>query len=124
MGIKRHRNTLRAAVNWIAVLPFLLLTFMAPGTMPANVAGGVEIVLCTGDGFETITIGPDGAPVEQSHAPCFWGLQAHSVAVLGDAIRLPEFFAPVPVTDSPAPQGWHGRLAFNENSARAPPTHL
>ncbi|HMN36191.1 MAG TPA: hypothetical protein PKD49_00555 [Hyphomicrobium sp.] len=52
----------------------LVLVFMARSIVPAgfmlqstDTAGHVQVVVCTGSGFETITVDRDGLPVPSQH---------------------------------------------------------
>lgn len=119
-----HIWTLKTAAAWIAVLPFVLLTFMAPGTMPTRTAGGIELVLCTSNGVETIALGPDGTPVDKSHEPCFWGVPLESVALLDHAAPLVAVATQFRAYELPKPQITQDRIAANDNAARAPPSFL
>lgn len=91
---------MRRLALWLAVLPFMLLSLVLPGTMLVRDAqGGVTVVLCAGDGPVEMRVAPDGSlvPVEKPpHADahvCDWAPHAR-VAALGAGLEAP----PVPVT--------------------------
>lgn len=52
------------ALASLLLVPFLLTQLLAPGVMPKQGAGGLEIVICTEVGLTTVVIGPDGEPIE------------------------------------------------------------
>lgn len=115
---------LRSVLAALVVLPLLLLSVFPQGTMAVRGTGGVEVVLCTGDGPLTILVDENGTPVDGPHvdaAGCDWLL-------LGQAIVLtasPDAYCAAPVlaqritgtdahhADLPAPLLTH--------AARAPP---
>ena len=63
-------------------VPLLLASFFSVHTMPRFSDQGVEIVICTGTGFETLTLGdetdPDGDPAKSL---CDWSMQVHAAAL-------------------------------------------
>ena len=74
---------------WAVVLLFGAFSALAPGTMPERQQGALTMVLCTGYGVETVTIGPDGEPVQPEHKPCDWN--QHSLCHL--KVKLSIFFS-------------------------------
>lgn len=81
-------------------VPLLLASFFSVHTMPRFSDQGMEIVICTGAGFETVSLGDEGDPAgDPAPAPCDWSMQVHVAAlpqagaaleplVLGDAEAL------------------------------------
>jgi hypothetical protein len=63
-------------------VPLLLASFFSVHTMPRFSDQGLEIVICTGTGFETLTLGdetdPDGDPAKSL---CDWSMQVHAAAL-------------------------------------------
>ena len=72
-----HRFTWGTVIATL-LLPFVLLSTAFAGTMPLRGADGmVELVLCTGNGFATVTLpqaeAPPGTrPADEAHAACPW----------------------------------------------------
>lgn len=66
-------------------VPLLLASFFSVRTMPRFSDRGMEIVICTGTGFETVAVGDEGDPAGKSGpAPCDWSMQIHAAkAALG-----------------------------------------
>lgn len=87
---------------WAVVLLFGAFSAFAPGTMPERQQGALTMVLCTGYGVETATIGPDGEPVQPEHKPCDWN--QHSLAALRRGWRCSPWPSPSPgATAAPCP---------------------
>lgn len=59
----------------------------ARGTNPDN---GVAVVICTGVGMTTITLGPDGQPVEETH------LCPDATALFAASFDVPAMLRPAP----------------------------
>lgn len=87
------------------LLPLLVLllatrALVPSGWMPVADAGGVHIMLCTGQGMVGATLGPDGklkkgdTGDQAHHDPCPYGTLGHAA----DTPTLPEIAA------APAPQ--------------------
>ncbi|MDF3351984.1 hypothetical protein HKX17_17955 [Sulfitobacter sp. KE34] len=109
---------------WAVVLLFGAFSALAPGTMPERQQGALTMVLCTGYGVETVTIGPDGEPVQPEHKPCDWN--QHSLAALrrGLAVQpLAVTFHPAPPLP-PAPATGPKPRRASVKRARAPPRVL
>lgn len=111
----------RRGAIWVLLLPFVLLSSFAPGTMPTWSGGGVEVVLCTGDSLTVVTIGPDGAPVETAHQDCVWGI--HMPVSLVAATVAPDAHVTATRSCSARPLAtlWHSQVAQAGYTARAPP---
>ena len=66
------------------VLPFVVRSTLAAGVMQASGARGVEIVICLGDGFVTVTVPEGDAPTappseRDDRMPCRWDEAALTV---------------------------------------------
>lgn len=83
------------ALRWLLLVPFLMLAMIGQGTMiEAAPAGGIRIVLCTGDGMVDAIMTPDGQvrpddqPGRGGHpdtAPCDWALHGQSLLAVPGA---------------------------------------
>lgn len=86
---------LRAFALWAMLSPFVLLSLIAPGVMPARAQGGVlMLVICDGAGMTEIAVDPRTLqPVETSpdhdSGPCFWGLGHSPVDLVAPVEPLP-----------------------------------
>ena len=93
----RQRVTTKArrAVAAALLLPLLLLSAVAAGTMPARALDGtVEIVICTGDAFVTMRVPAEDAPPGETPASddpsCPWADAATpALAQVSDPTPLP-----------------------------------
>lgn len=93
-------------------LPLLLFSFFSVGTMPVFSKQGVEIVICTGDSFKTITVDENGQPIEdENRLTCEWSLP-FSKALLAAAPG-----EPAPVTFG------ERRILFPQNASFLTETH-
>lgn len=71
------------------LVPLLLFSFFSVHTMPRYSDQGMQIVICTGTGFETVSVGDDGDPAgKPGHAPCDWSMQIHAAALPAAAAAL------------------------------------
>jgi hypothetical protein len=59
----------------LAVVPFVLVSLIAPGVMVTQSDDGFEVVLCTGDGPITMVLDLDGAQDHGDENPCGWAVQ-------------------------------------------------
>ncbi|WP_244287887.1 DUF2946 family protein [Labrenzia sp. 011] len=91
-------------IAWFAMIPFLLLSLMAPGTMTVADADGLpRIVICTGSGPLEMIVGKDGdlrlpgdQPTERDSRLCDWSLHGQTAVDLSipalpavSALRIP-----------------------------------
>ncbi len=124
---------LRRCAQWLLVLPFVLLSLMAPGTMAATGTDGqIHIVICAGDGPMDMVMLEDGSlrpatDAEQSgghgahHDSCPWAVHAQpvlagaSVLAPGPVLRVTPVAYVVPVAQH------HRRRAVLAPTARGPP---
>ena len=60
---------LRGLTAYIAALALTLASFVLADARGASHDMGFDAVICTGMGMVTVTIGPDGQPIEQAE-PC------------------------------------------------------
>lgn len=87
------RQVMRTLAVGLLLLPFIVTRAFAPGTMPGG-DHGMQVVLCTDSGLQTVVIGRDGVPrpvqdQPSDHSdPCAWASATHVVVAL-DAPALP-----------------------------------
>jgi hypothetical protein len=64
-------------------VPLLLASFFSVHTMPRFSDQGLEIVICTGTGFETVSrLGEEGDPDgDPAKSLCDWSMQVHAAAL-------------------------------------------
>ena len=90
-------------------VPLLLASFFSVHTMPRFSDQGLEIVICTGSGFETVSLGDEGDPAgDPAYAPCDWSMHVHAAA-------LPQAGAAL----EPVAPGSAEALAFEKTILRA-----
>lgn len=66
----RRSGSCRRLAGWLAVLPFLLFSLVLPGTMLArDAAGGITVVLCSGDAPVEVVMRADGSLVPVTKTP-------------------------------------------------------
>ena len=58
---------IRAFVAYALALVLTVTSFSFAAARGTNPDMGMEMVICTGVGLTTITLGPDGAPIETTH---------------------------------------------------------
>lgn len=112
---------LRAIFAYVLALALTVTGFSFAQARGTNPDFGMEIVICSGVGLTTITIGPDGEPIEKSH-------------VCPDAASLVVADFTMPVMELPesrliariTPVTANSSLAQHElsPSARGPPAHV
>ena len=92
MRALRELDVRRLVVATLFV-PLMLFSFFSAHTMPRFSGEGMDIIICTGAGFETIFVGneedPDGTP---DPSPCDWSMQIHAATLPAASLAL------VPVT--------------------------
>lgn len=119
-------------VGFVALLPFLVLSMIAPGTMAdVDSNGRPTLVICSGQGPLRVIVQVDGsvpssdksgAPVSHAAQDCPWAFHAHLVvnslpAVLGAMIRIA-----APVGSIAAMSEHEQRVAVLGPSTRGPPS--
>jgi hypothetical protein len=91
----------------LLVLPFVVLSLLPAGLMPARaIDGGFVIVLCTGDGPVEMMVDLDGTDHPAISKVCDW--TAHgAVAVVPDLLALPQAtpLSPAPFVQTVAAMG-------------------
>lgn len=108
----------RGLTAYIATLAVVLAGFTLAEARGASHDVGMEIVICSGVGMTTITIGPDGAPIEQTE-PCPDGTSIFAASfTLPD---LPEPAARLIAVVQPAPGMPLTQQEELSPSARGPP---
>ena len=65
----------------VALLPFALASLVPKGMMlDTSDTDAIQIVICTSHGLTTISLGPDGTPIEdrpdKERSPCAWAFHA------------------------------------------------
>ncbi|MGL5008681.1 MAG: hypothetical protein ACRC6I_02265 [Paracoccaceae bacterium] len=69
------------AAKCALILPFLLLSLIPVGLMPARAAdGAMVLVLCTGDGAVEVTVTPEGSDQHAVAGTCDWAAQGAAAA--------------------------------------------
>ncbi len=94
MRALRELDVKRLVVATLFV-PLLLFSFFSVHTMPRFTDEGMEIVICTGTGIETVSASSDDDPAgNPAHAPCDWSMQIHAATLhaIGTAV-LPVMYA-------------------------------
>ncbi len=73
-GKTRRSPPQRRIALWLALLPFLALSLIAPGVMPARAADGTMVlVLCTPEGPQELIVDPGSGPdSHKDDARCDW----------------------------------------------------
>lgn len=133
-----HAASVRPAIRqarlllfWLAILPFLALSLMAPGTMLDRADDDrVTVVLCLPEGPVEVAISADGTPVpvgKSGHGTadrdiCDWAI--HGQPMLGTLAQAAPDFVPVALRLRLAlpPDDHAGKLAVLAPSARGPPS--
>jgi hypothetical protein len=73
---------IRRLVFTALFVPLLLASFFSVHTMPRFSDQGLEIVICTGTGFETVSAGDEGDPDgDPAKSLCDWSMQVHAAAL-------------------------------------------
>ena len=109
---------LRGLTTYLAALALTLASFALADARGASHDMGTEMVICSGAEMITITIGPDGEPIEQAE-PCPDG-----TSIFAASFALPELPRPEArllahlAVPRPAPLIEHEALS---PSARGPP---
>lgn len=109
---------IRGAIAYLLSLTLTLASFVLADARGASHDIGMEIVICSGVGMTTITVGPDGQPVEQTE-PCPDGTSIFTATFV-----LPEMARPEPrlvAFVEPAPVVAPASRAELVPSARDPP---
>lgn len=100
---RRRRWQPLRRLGLLALIPFLLLSTIMPGTMLARDAhGGLTVVLCIEGGAVEMVVGPDGARTNKApgddHPTCHWAPHAQQILASGAVGMAP----PVPLLLAPA----------------------
>ena len=71
------------------IVPLLLFSFLSVHTMPRFTAQGMDIIICTGTGVETLSAVDDDDPADTlTHSPCDWSMQGHAATLPATGIAL------------------------------------
>lgn len=115
-----HRTGIRRAVMGVLLVPFLLLSLFASGTMLARASGQVAIVICVGEMLVTRYVPADQAPPGETPAhaagDCPWD-EALRTALDG----LPETLPPAPTTVTAIWLGMHRAEGLRSATRRSGP---
>lgn len=68
---------IRRLVVALLFAPVLLYSFFSAHTMPRFTDRGVDIIICTGDGFDALAPGDD-TDGDRLPSPCDWSMQVHA----------------------------------------------
>jgi hypothetical protein len=133
-GKRRHGSgrSPMAFAAYLAVLPFVLLSFMAPGTMTVSDADGLpKIVICTGDGPLEMVVGEDGSlqlpgdrPADRDGHDCAWAFHGQSALDLSIPVFPAAVVLRVPVKHVVSQDQIRQRPNLFTGLARAPPADL
>ena len=80
---------LRGLTAYIAALALTLASFVLADARGASHDMGYEAVICTGMGMVTITLGPDGQPIETAE-PCPDGTSIFAASFALPAMHMPD----------------------------------
>lgn len=111
---------IRAVCAYVLAFALTITSFAladARGDNP-DIGGALEMVLCTGTGMTTITLGPDGEPIESVH------LCPDGTSIFAASFALPSLDTPeTPVIAHIVPSRAVAHLGRDElsPSARGPP---
>lgn len=71
-------NALKRFLTGLMVLPFVLFSFYAIGTMPAYGEQGIKTVICSGTSIITVYLDENGEPIEDTVVKhCDWSSAIH-----------------------------------------------
>ena len=118
-------SPLRRAIASALLLPFVLLSMLAAGTMPVRGEQGVELVICLGDSLATITVPADEAPPgkapKRRHVACPWNEAAQPALAATPVLPIiaPATLSPVTYPPAAAPRDIRARIRQVTN--RGPP---
>jgi len=124
MGRFRELDVKRLVVAAL-IVPLLLFSFFSLHTMPRFSQAGMEIVICTGTGVETLAVNDDEGPADRpAHSPCDWSMQIHVATLPAAGLTVD----PVPLSRSQAVAFentiLHSGKVNSGRHARAPPLFL
>ncbi len=109
---------MQRTISCLMALSLMLASLALANARGANHDIGMQIVICSGVGMTTISIGPDGQPVEQVEA-CPDGTSIFAAATALPAMPEPE--AHLIAVVSPIPQATPAPRNELSPSARGPP---
>ncbi len=119
---RRKMGLMRRAIAALLIVPFVLLSIVASGTMPNSSGTLMEVVICTGSGFKTITVETgDGPTEEQAHDPCPWASHADSALGPATLLSLASVIAYERDYQSREKTLWHELKPASNIHSRAPP---
>ena len=81
MRTLRELDVKRLVVATLFV-PLLLFSFFSVHTMPRFTEKGMDIIICTGTGFETVSVNDDEDPAgKPAHSLCDWSMQIQAATL-------------------------------------------
>jgi hypothetical protein len=90
------RLAVRRLLGAVLVLPFVVLSLLPAGLMPARAADGtVMMVLCVGDRTVEVAVDLDGGADHEIAQTCDWAVHG-AAAVIPDMVALPRPLAIAP----------------------------
>lgn len=122
------RHELRRAGVCALLLPFVLLSMLAAGTMPVRAASGqVELVICAGDTLVTVTVpahrAPPGEP-RDAHRGCVWDDAARPLLAIADVTQVDAPSRLVPMAFSSVVRTIDMRRRTGPVANRGPPPRI
>lgn len=125
-GAAAHRRRPLRLPGFLALIPFLLLALISPGTMLArDDAGGVTVVLCVEGGLIEMVQAADGTLTDKApdggHSVCYWAPHGQQVLDVASADPVAPLFLPVPLTFAGESPEHLRRAEVLAPSARGPP---
>ena len=110
---------------FMGIIGVLLISLIAPGTMPIASAHGVEMIICTGHGPQTMTVAPTGAPADDTGGPpCHWATAHQPATEPGQIAPAATIVAFDIARAAPRPTLRLDQKPHRTRGARAPPSHL
>jgi hypothetical protein len=118
-----------AFVLWTMLISLFMASLFAPGTMPGRGAnGGFVIELCTPEGIQHITLGPDGKPTpageQASMGDCAFAAAQVLAADAGPVWTLPLTGQASSATVLPSQIAWGTDPRAKYTHAQGPPAFL
>lgn len=70
-------------------VPLLLFSFFSVHTMPRFTEEGLDVIICTGIGIETVLLADQDDPADEpAHSPCDWSMQIHAATLPAAGITV------------------------------------
>ena len=107
------------------IVPLMMFSFFAAGTMPSFSKQGIEILICTDGVVRTITVHDNEVPAhEESHYSCEWCMQINETVISETDFSIFLFLSPI--TDAPYHENpvRRAKIRLYGCSARGPPLQI